>query len=360
MTRATCAVINLSALQHNLGVARRAAPHSRHMAIIKANAYGHGLLPIARALHAADAFGVATVDEAVCLREAGLPQPIVLLEGFTSAEDLHQIRAYNLQSVIHEPTQIKLLERHNGKAVTVWLKLDTGMHRLGFEPGQCSGILHRLLACENVGQPIKLMTHLSCADDRNSQVTLQQIGEFEKAIVSCRELQQSIANSAGILGWPKTHGDWVRPGIMLFGASPFIDSLGAAHDLQPVMTLRSHLISVKTIKKGAKVGYGASWTAPASMTLGVVAIGYGDGYPRHAKAGTPVLVNQHMAKLVGRVSMDMISVDLSTCPDAKVGDPVVLWGDGLPVETVAKHADTISYALLCGVTQRVKYEYIGA
>ena len=358
MTRATCAVVNLSALQHNLGVARRAAPHSRHMAIIKANAYGHGLLPIARALHRADAFGVATVDEAMCLREAGLPQPIVLLEGFSSAEELHLIRAYNLQSVIHEPNQIKLLERHNGKAVTTWLKLDTGMHRLGFEPAQCSGILHRLLACENVEQPIKLMTHLSCADDRNSNVTLQQMGMFEKAVVSCRELQQSIANSAGILGWPKTHGDWVRPGIMLYGASPFVDSLGAEHDLQPVMTLKSHLISVKTIKKGDKVGYGASWTAPESMALGVVAIGYGDGYPRHAKSGTPVLVNQHKASLVGRVSMDMITVDLSTCPDAKVGDPVVLWGDGLPVETVAKHADTIAYALLCGVPPRVKYEYI--
>jgi alanine racemase len=359
MTRATRAVVNLSALQHNLQVARHAAPHSRQMAIIKANAYGHGLLPVARALHNADAFGVATVDEAVSLREGGVPQPIVLLEGFSSAEELHLIRAYNLQSVVHEPTQIKLLERHSGKPVTVWLKLDTGMHRLGFEPTQCSGILHRLIACENIEQPIKLMTHLSCADNRNSNVTPQQLAMFQEGIASCTELQQSVANSAGILGWPESHRDWVRPGIMLYGASPFMDSLGAEHGLQPVMTLESHLISVKSLKKGAKVGYGASWIAPKSMSLGVVAIGYGDGYPRHAKSGTPVLVNQHMVTLVGRVSMDMITVDLSACPDAKVGDPVVLWGEGLPVETVAKHADTIAYALLCGVTQRVKYEYNG-
>lgn len=357
MTRATRAVVSLSALQHNLQVACNAAPHARHMAIIKANAYGHGLMPVARALHGADAFGVATVDEAVSLREGGVPQPIVLLEGFSSAEELHLIRAYNLQSVIHEPTQIKLLERHSGKPVTVWFKLDTGMHRLGFEPAQCTGILHRLIACENIEQPINLMTHLSCADDRNSDITQQQITLFQDAVKSCNELHQSIANSAGILGWPQSHVDWVRPGIMLFGASPFIDSLGAEHGLQPVMTLASNLISVKSIKKGDRVGYGGTWTAPRAMTLGVVAIGYGDGYPRHARSGTPVLVNQHMATLVGRVSMDMITVDLSNCPEAKVGDPVILWGEGLPVETVAKHADTIAYALLCGVTQRVKYEY---
>ena len=357
MTRATRAVVKLSALQHNLQVARNAAPHSRQIAIIKANAYGHGLLPIARALHSADAFGVATVDEAVSLREGGVPQPIVLLEGFSSAEELHLIRAYNLQSVIHEPTQIKLLERHSGKAVAAWLKLDTGMHRLGFDPAQCSGILHRLVACENVEQPIKLMTHLACADDRNSKVTQQQLALFQEAISACTELQQSIANSAGILAWPQTHRDWVRPGIMLYGASPFLDTLGSAHGLQPVMTLQSHLITIKAIKKGDKVGYGASWSAPKAMNLGVVAIGYGDGYPRHAKPGTPVLVNQQVATLIGRVSMDMIMLDLSACPDAKVGDPVVLWGEGLPVETVAQHADTIAYDLLCGVTQRVKYEY---
>ncbi|MBI1422910.1 MAG: alanine racemase [Gammaproteobacteria bacterium] len=359
MTRATRAVVSLSALQHNLDVARRAAPHSRHMAIIKANAYGHGLLPIARALHNADAFGVATVDEAISLREGGIPQPIVLLEGFSSAEELHLLRAYNLQSVIHEPNQIKLLERHTGKAVTVWLKLDTGMHRLGFVPGQCSGIMHRLVACENVEQPIKVMTHLSCADDRKSDVTTRQIAAFKVATSICPELHHSVANSAGILGWPETHYDWVRPGIMLYGVSPFTDSQGKDHDLQPVMSLHSHLISVKSLRAGDKVGYGGSWSAPKDMSMGVVAIGYGDGYPRHAKPGTPVLVNQQRASLIGRVSMDMITVDLSQCPDAKIGDPVLLWGKDLPVETIATHADTIAYALLCGVTQRVKYEYQG-
>jgi alanine racemase len=359
MTRATRAVINLRALQHNLEVARRTAPHSRHMAIIKANGYGHGLLAVARALHAADAFGVATVDEAVSLREGGVPQPIVLLEGFSSAEELHLIRAYNLQSIVHEPTQIKLLERHSGKPVPVWLKLDTGMHRLGFEPEQCSGILHRLMACDDIEQPVRLMTHLACADDRSSSMTKRQLAEFARATANCQELQQTIANSAGILGWPQAHRDWVRPGIMLYGVSPFTDSLGRDHGLKPVMRLESNLISVKSIRKGESVGYGASWTAPENMLLGVVAIGYGDGYPRHAKSGTPVLVNQQKASLIGRVSMDMIMVDLRACPDAKVGDPVQLWGEDLPVETVAGHADTIGYSLLCGVTQRVKYQYDG-
>lgn len=358
MTRATRAVINLGSLQHNLNVARRAAPHARQMAIIKANGYGHGLRAVARALHAADAFGVATIDEAVSLREGGVPQPILLLEGFSSAEELHLIRAYNLQSVVHEPTQIKLLERHSGKPVTVWLKLDTGMHRLGFEPDQCTGILHRLMACEDIEQPVRLMTHLSCADDLKSDYTRQQLTRFRNAAQHCQELQQSIANSAGVLGWPDTHRDWVRPGIMLYGASPFLEGVGHDHDLKPVMRLESHLISVKSVRRGQRVGYGASWTAPEDMLLGVVAIGYGDGYPRHARSGTPVRVNQHTASLVGRVSMDMITVDLRQCPNAKVGDPVVLWGDeDLPVETVARHADTIAYSLLCGVTQRVKYRY---
>jgi len=359
MTRATRAVIDLGALQHNFDIARRTAPHSRQMAIIKANAYGHGLLHVARALHESDAFGVATLDEAVSLREGGVPQPIILLEGFSSAEELHLIRAYNLQSVIHEPGQIKLLERHSGKPVTVWLKLDTGMHRLGFEPGQCTGILHRLMACEDIEPSIRLMTHLACADDRKSERTTQQLALFDTAISSCTELQQSVANSAGILGWPGARRDWVRPGIMLYGASPFENGLAAEHDLQPVMTLMSQLISVKELKRGDSVGYGASWTAPASMKIGVVAIGYGDGYPRHARSGTPVMVGQREAKLVGRVSMDMITLDLSNCPEAKIGDSVTLWGRGLPVETVASHADTISYELLCGVTRRVRYEYTG-
>jgi len=357
MTRATRAVVNLGALRHNLQLARRAAPASRHMAIIKANAYGHGLLPVARALSEADAFGVATLDEAVNLREGGVAQPVVLLEGFTSAEELHLIRAYNLQAVIHDLTQITLLERHDGKPIRAWFKLDTGMHRLGFGPEQCTGILHRLMACENVEGPIMMMTHLCCADDRVSNVTTHQISRFQQATSICPELQQSIANSAGILGWPQSHGDWVRPGIMLYGASPFIDSLGEQHGLQPAMTLSSHLISVKSIKRGDRVGYGGSWTAPANTTIGVVAIGYGDGYPRHARSGTPVLVNQRKTSLVGRVSMDMLTVDLSECPEAKVGDPVVLWGEGLPVETVAASAETIAYTLLCGVTQRVRYEY---
>lgn len=358
MTRATRAIVNLGALQHNLQVARTAAPKARHMAIIKANGYGHGLVPVARALQEADAFGVATLDEAVSLREGGVAHDIVLLEGFTSAEELLLIRAYNLQAVIHHSSQVDLLERHKGTPIMVWLKLDTGMHRLGFEPVQCLSVLQRLRACKNVSGPVRLMTHLCCADDRGSDATMGQLSCFYTAVSSCDESPQSIANSAGILGWPQSHRDWVRPGIMLYGVSPFIDNQDSVSTLQPAMTLKSQLISVKTIQQGESVGYGASWTAKKETRIGTVAIGYGDGYPRHARSGTPVLVNQSKASLVGRVSMDMLGVDLSACPDAKVGDPVVLWGEGLPVETIAEHADTIAYTLLCGVTQRVKYEYI--
>jgi alanine racemase len=356
MTRATRAVINLSALRHNLSLVRRYAPDSRIMAIIKANGYGHGSVAVAQALQQADAFGVACLDEAITLREAGIAQPIVLLEGVVHAADLNLVRGYQLELVIHHSQQISLLEQTSGSAIPVWLKLDTGMHRLGVAPTQVREMLHRLAQLETGAEPVRLMTHLANADDRQDTTTSQQLTCFDAATADLK-LQTSIANSAGILAWPDSHRDWVRPGIMLYGVSPFVDSSAAEHELQPVMSLQSELIAVNQQKKGEPVGYGGSYRCPDDMPVGVVAIGYGDGYPRHAPSGTPVLVNGQRVPLIGRVSMDMICVDLRAEPEARIGDPVVLWGSDLPVEEIASQAGTIGYELLCQVTQRVPHEY---
>ncbi len=356
MTRATRALINLSALRHNLSIARRHAPDSHIMAIIKANGYGHGSVAIARALDLADTFGVACLDEAITLRQAGIEQPIVLLEGVLHAADLKLVREHQLELVVHHSTQVSLLEQNDGSPIPVWLKLDTGMHRLGIPPGDVGEIRQRLERTTTVAQPIRLMTHLANADDRQDDTTRQQLACFDAATAELG-LQASIANSAGILAWPDTHRDWVRPGIMLYGVSPLRDSSAVENELQPVMTLQSELIAVNQQRQGAPIGYGGSYRCPQDMPVGVVAVGYGDGYPRHAPNGTPVLVNGMRVPLIGRVSMDMICVDLRDCPDAGIGDPVVLWGDGLPVEEIALMAGTIGYELLCQVTQRVPLDY---
>jgi alanine racemase len=361
-SRPTRAVIDLSACRHNLLQAKQAAPGSKCMAIIKANGYGHGMVHIAHALKDADAFGVATVSEALGLREAGITKPIVLLEGFSSVEELNLIRGYQLECVIHDASQIKLLETSLTDEMVAWVKVDTGMHRLGFNPDEIDSMVKRLVESKKIKQPIQLMTHLANADDKHDDKTLKQVEAFYSSIAPLAEsgvdiTNTSIANSAGILGWPQSHAHWNRPGIMLYGVSPFINVTQGDLNLIPVMTLSSHLIAVKEVNKGESIGYGGTFTCDKDMTIGVVAVGYGDGYPRHAKTGTPVLVNNKRTRLIGRVSMDMICVDLSEQKKAKVGDTVVLWGKGLPIEDVAEHAETIGYELLCGVTQRVEFIY---
>ena len=355
MSRATCAEINLHALQHNLQVSRSVS-NARQMAIIKANGYGHGIIEVARALLHADAYGVATVDEGITLREAGICKPIVLLEGIQRAEDCLLTHAYKLDCVVYDLRQVDII-KNTSKPMRVWLKLDSGMHRLGFSGTEFQKALVVLSSLSHVEQPVKLMTHLACADDRDSAMTIEQIKQFDDSTQQYPANEKTIANSAGILAWPQSHRDWVRPGIMLYGVSPFISGTGTDHGLQPVMTLRSELIAVNEVRKGETIGYGAAYRCEQDMTIGVVAIGYGDGYPRHARFGTPILVNQQQASLVGRVSMDMITVDLGNRAQAKVGDPVVLWGEGLPVEVIAEHSDTIAYELLCGVTRRVPAIY---
>ncbi len=349
------AYINLSALEHNLQRVRQAAPNSRVMTMLKADAYGHGMFAVASSLQDADAFAVARVGEGIELRAAGITKQIVVLAGFFNTQELAQAAANDLHLVIHEPGQLAVLQQQSlSNGVTCWLKVDTGMHRLGFPLSEAMDAYHALCACESVADGVGLMTHLSNADEPENPETDHQI-RLLKPMIEQTGAIGSIANSGGILNWPDSHLDWVRPGIMLYGSSPFIGKTGVDDGLLPVMTLQSSLIAVHHFKKGDGVGYGKTWICPEDMTIGAVAIGYGDGYPRHAPSGTPVLLNGKIVPLVGRVSMDTITVDLSTQPDAKVGDSVTLWGEGLAAETVADYAGTISYELFCQVTGRVEF-----
>ncbi|MEZ5542760.1 MAG: alanine racemase [Pseudomonadota bacterium] len=356
MTRPAYAHIDCGALQHNLARVRQAAPSSRVIAVIKANAYGHGLVRTAQALAGADAFGVVGLEEAIALREAGLEQRIVLLEGLFTAADLALVCGYRLDLVVHSEYQLALLEQGRlTRPVDVWLKLDTGMHRLGFAPARLDAVLARLHAAPHIGT-VRYMTHFARADEPEADYTATQIATFAAALGD-RDGERTLANSAAVLAWPGAHADWVRPGIMLYGASPLQGQSAAALGLKPAMTLRSALIAITDCRRGDAVGYGGDWMCPADMRIGVAAIGYGDGYPRHAPAGTPVLVKGRHAALAGRVSMDMICIDLGGQPDAVIGDDVILWGDGLPVDDVAHAAGTISYELLSGISRRVKYRY---
>ncbi len=349
------AFIDHSALEQNMQRVRQAAPNSRVMVMLKANAYGHGMLTVANTLQSADSMAVARVSEGVQLRAAGITCPVVILEGCFDQDELLQAAKHNLELVVHEQGQIDLLQQQTLiSPVVCWLKVDTGMHRLGFPVSRAMAAYNALRECKNVAPEVSVMTHLSNADDINDDTTDRQI-ELIRPVLEQTGAQGSIANSGGILNWAESHREWVRPGIMLYGSSPFTGRIGADDGLLPVMTLKSNLIAVNHYSKGDGVGYGGTWVCPEDMPVGVVAIGYGDGYPRHATPGTPVLLNGQLLPLIGRVSMDMITLDLRTQPHATTGDEVTLWGKGLPAETIAQHASTISYELFCGVTSRVEF-----
>ncbi|GAB4353773.1 MAG: alanine racemase [Gammaproteobacteria bacterium] len=357
MSRPAEALIDLSALAHNLSRARQAMPGCRVMAVVKANGYGHGAIRVAGALRSADAFAVACLDEAEELREAGFAHPVNVLEGFYDGAELRRFSRHHIDATLHQVEQIEALERTRlERPLKVWLKVDTGMHRLGVPVEDVTRLWQRLRECPSVGG-IGLMTHLACADDRGDPFTEQQLLCFAGAVGQLSG-ERSIANSAGILGWPAAVADWIRPGIMLYGASPFCDGSAEAEGLRPVMTLRTRLIAVKELEAGETVGYGRTWRSERPSRIGVAAIGYGDGYPRHAPSGTPVLVNGRRAPLAGRVSMDMITIDLTDLPESAIGDPVVLWGEGLPAEEIAAAAGTIPYELFCQVTSRVRFREI--
>lgn len=364
--RSTKAVIDLAALRKNYQTVQSIAKNSKVMAVVKANAYGHGLVEIASALKEADMFAVATLEEALALRQANVQQDILLLEGFFELEELPIIQENNLQLVLHHSSQIDILKRYqfsskntllkNSAAIKVWMKCDSGMYRLGFSLNEVKRAHRDLQQLEIVEQPVKLMSHFSSADS-DQEFSQEQIKKFSMATDGMSG-QRSMANSAGIIAHENAHWDWVRPGLLMYGASPMPDTVGADYGLQPVMSLESQLMAIKPIESGESVGYGRNWFAEKASNIGLVAIGYGDGYPRHAKNGTPVWLNGRVVPLVGRVSMDMLAVDLGENSQDKVGDRVVLWGKELPMEKVAPHVDTIPYTLCCGVTSRVKFEYI--
>jgi alanine racemase len=355
MARPTSATIHTDALRHNLSQIRVCAPTSRVMAVVKADGYGHGLERVARALAGADSFGVAALSDAERLRAAGLSQPIVLLSGFDEADDLPQLRRLNVETVVHHATQLQMLEQAvPGEPIRCWLKLDTGMHRLGFAPEHVRDAYARLIAMPAVADDIVLMNHFASSDELTKPQTRQQLRVFAEATAGLPGAR-SLANSAAVLGWPDAHFDWVRPGGALYGISVVEGTSGADFGLRPAMTLATRLIAVNRIAKGERIGYSATWQCPEDMPVGVAAIGYGDGYPRHVPAGTPVLVNGRRADIIGRVSMDLMTIDLRQQPDAKPGDPVVLWGEGLPVETIAAAAGTIGYEPVCSITRRVRF-----
>ena len=349
--QAATVVINRRALRHNLQRLRELAPASKMVAVVKANAYGHGLLETARTLPDADAFGVARLEEALRLRAGGITKPVLLLEGFFDARDLPTISAQHFHTAVHNEEQLAALEEASlDEPVTVWMKLDTGMHRLGVRPEQAEAFYHRLT-------PVSY-THLTLPTTSRRQRQMCIRDSFN-TFCEGKPGQRSIAASGGILLWPQSHFDWVRPGIILYGVSPLEDrSTGADFGCQPVMSLTSSLIAVREHKAGEPVGYGGTWVSERDTRLGVVAMGYGDGYPRAAPSGTPVLVNGREVPIVGRVAMDMICVDLGPQAQDKAGDPVILWGEGLPVERIAEMTKVSAYELITRLTSRVAMKYV--
>ncbi len=352
------ALIDLDALRHNYQLAKSLSS-SRAFAVLKANAYGHGAVECALALvDDADAFAVACIEEALQLRAAGIQQPILLLEGWFEASELPLIVEHQLWSVVHHHGQVReLLAAQLVTPLHVWLKLDSGMHRVGFEPAEYAGLWQQLERSQNVAS-LTSMTHFSRADEPETGRTEQQLATFQ-SVTKDLNGPTSLCNSPGVLAWPQAHGDWLRPGIMLYGATPFeFDQEHAAH-LKPVMQLQSKVIAVRELPAGEPIGYGSRFITQRPTRVGVVAMGYADGYPRHAPDGTPVLVDGQRSQIIGRVSMDMLTLDLTDLPQSGLGSNVRLWGDGLNASEVATHAGTISYQLFCNLN-RVPRRFISS
>lgn len=359
MSRPLVARIRLDAFRHNYRLAKK-AHGGQALAVVKANAYGHGAVECARALaDEADGFAVAMIEEALTLREAGITAPILLLEGFFEASELLDIQVHNLWIVVHQPWQVDALMAANlSRPITVWLKMDSGMHRVGIAPDQYRATYERLKSHPSIAQ-IVLMSHFARADEPDSRHLLQQVETFHAATIGI-DAPVSLSNSAAVLGWTGAHADWARPGIMLYGADPFVGKAGESvgDRLRPVMQLEGAVISVRVISYGEPLGYGGTFVADRPTRVGVVSCGYADGYPRTAPTGTPVAVDGQLTRLIGRVSMDMLTVDLTDLPQADVGSRVELWGDQVPVNEVASRVGTIAYELLCNV-KRARFEYSG-
>jgi len=364
MSRPTQAIIDLEALRHNFVLAQSLAPPTlakqpKTIAMVKANAYVHGAIEVATALAPiAPAFGVASIEEALDLRANGIAQPILLLEGtFTSDEVTIAAQNDFWLMVENQPQVDAVINATLARKVTIWLGMDTGMHRLGFQPNDIQSAYDTLHKSHNVNDEIVITSHFACADDLDSEATLAQIKQFDLHMPTAKKTLTSLANSAAILAWPQAHRDWQRPGYMLYGNSPFDAPQENADQLKPVMSFESAVISLRTIKAGESVGYTANWTAERDSTIATVTVGYGDGYPRQAPNGTPVLINGIRCPLVGRVSMDMITVDVTDLATVAIGDKTVLWGPELPVNEVATVCGTIGYELLTRMPARVPRIY---
>jgi alanine racemase len=351
MPRPISATVHCTALSNNLALARRLAPAARVWAVVKANGYGHGLARVFSALNRTDGFALLDLDEAVRLRELGWAGPVALLEGVFRGADIGIVDRYGLTVVVHCDEQLRMLETARlSKPVNVFLKMNSGMNRLGYTPERYRAAWERARGCPGIGQ-IGLMTHFANADDALG--VDWQLERFERGAAGIAGAR-SLANSAATLWHPKTHGDWIRPGVMLYGASPSGDPAAVAGaGLRAAMTLASEIIAVQQIGPGERVGYGGRFAAHGPLRIGVVACGYADGYPRSAPDGTPVLVGGVRTRLVGRISMDMMTVDLTPCPGAGIGTAVQLWGASVPVDEVAQACGTIGYELMCAVTARV-------
>jgi alanine racemase len=359
MSRPTQATINLQALRDNFALAQSLAVDSQTMPMVKANAYGHGMVKVAQALaEVAPAFGVACIEEALELREAGISQPILLLEGTFSADEVNTAALKGFWLMVeNHPQKEAVINADIAQQVNIWLGVDTGMHRLGFPPQEAQEVYQRLSESRNVSDKIVVASHFACAEDFDSDFTDKQIEAFNSVVEGMPTAQISLANSASILGRPDTHRNWNRPGYMLYGASPFDQPQENADKLKAVMSLTSAVISVRSIGAGEKVGYSGKWSAQRPSTIATIGIGYGDGYPRTAPSGTPVMVNGIECPLVGSVSMDMITVDVTDLETVAIGDSVELWGDQLSVNLVAEHCATLGYELLTRMPQRVPRIY---
>lgn len=354
------ACIDKNALIHNIKHIKSLVPQSNVIAVVKANAYGHGAYAVANTLKDyVQGFAVARISEAMELRKDGITKPIFLLEGFYNEEDVAYISRYDLYTAVHELEQIEAIEKANiKKPIHVWLQVDVGMHRLGsHDESQILKLKARLEKCKNVVQPIGLLSHLSVADTPSETEYNQEQIAFFKKISKHFTGDLCLTNSAGIISWPESHTKWVRPGIILYGISPYDDKTGEDLNLKPVMTLKCHILALHKVKKGDKIGYGAYFVADKDTTIGVISCGYADGYPRCAPNGTPVLVNCRIVPTAGHVCMDMMFVDLGENSKDKLGDEVILWGKGLPVEKIAKLCNTIPYELVCKVMPRVDFEF---